>query len=461
MRSAAAKRWQILGLATVLLGVSSLYWRQNQDESSSVSGENSEANAPGAAGPSVGFAPSQGRRGPEDAPAPSTPLPGVDFGVQGLEDESAVELAEGLYSPPTYGLSNWLSLDQRLRRNLSQMLIDRARLEVLRGNTLKAKEAAREALDQVLTYSTPAVPSDLMPPLGIHGEKSPTKIAGGPALMPPPGKMPPPPGRDGAEQNAGSNGAQPLAGADQGGPRLGPPPGGGRGPDMVAAGGQAGGPAPGQGRTVIGPPGAQLGPPPGMEEGSPSDADARPFEERARRALSKGWFGAAGLCYASLWPGRELLEALPASMLSTPHGSVAAGMRELLAARRLKAEGKSAQAAQRASHAFDRLNSALDTLLKQLKEDETLAIVQGYHALAGDPLNVEYIWGWLSPDFALNRLQAYLQEAASLADHPGDMEARLSASISAVTQMNQQRRQPGAEGLPYWTTDRALGRVPT
>lgn len=108
---------------------------------------------------------------------------------------AASELVPGVYPPPAYGISDWSGLDQRLSRNLSQMLGDAARLAIARGDRATAWAAAEEAMEVMWAFGSPAALSDF--------EDIPVMPAGACPLptsaIPPPGNgqgppmMPPPP----------------------------------------------------------------------------------------------------------------------------------------------------------------------------------------------------------------------------------------------------------------------------
>ena len=83
---------------------------------------------------------------------------GVDFGNFEHGSHRRKAIYQDLMLPRDYGYSTWSGLEERLRRNLTQQLVDLAMVHQARGQRPQAMAAAREALSMVLAYAAPADP---------------------------------------------------------------------------------------------------------------------------------------------------------------------------------------------------------------------------------------------------------------------------------------------------------------
>ena len=292
---------------------------------------------------------------------------GVDFGNFDFGTHKKKAVYKDLMLPRDYGYSTWSGLEERLRRNLMQQLVDLAMVLQAQGQHKKARAAAREALSIVLAYAAPADPG-----VANWWQTAPKSYT--------------------------------------------------------------------------------------------ADAVVKmPLEERLRSALAKGWFGSAALSYISLLPAGTNSREDPAefSLHVKPKPGTAAGVRWLLAARRRRSRGDIAGGTEAARVAFDHLHQSADKLLKKARaRPRDLFLAHGNHYIGGDPFIRGFPWGWLSVDFVLRRLSSYIKEAAKLTQK--DNTTALAKKINArIDDLLKDRQKPGKEGMPHWTSQRALTTVPT
>jgi hypothetical protein len=107
---------------------------------------------------------------------------------------AASELVPGVYPPPAYGISDWSGLDQRLSRNLAQMLGDAARLAIAQGDPAAAWAHTEEAIEVMLAFQSPAALSDFADLPALPAGTCPLPPSAPPAPGDPtPPRMPPPP----------------------------------------------------------------------------------------------------------------------------------------------------------------------------------------------------------------------------------------------------------------------------
>lgn len=201
---------------------------------------------------------------------------------------------------------------------------------------------------------------------------------------------------------------------------------------------------------------AAVAPPGPPAASSAENTDRRPLARRIRSALAKGWFMATGMGYFSLHPLPGKGDGLGGRKIPP----VSAAVWQLLKARHLQKSDPagSARAARTAHQQLTRIISDRMSAARTRPADKS--IVAEDNLLGSDPFVRGFPWGWISVDFVLTRLSAYLQEAARLT---GDLAVARQARVQQdrVALFLEGRKKPGRWELPYWTSEGRLGKPPT